>query len=124
MELVSIPIPPVIANTPGKAHGMWQCGNLRVSRAQEFADDQARWHMAISHRARYPTWDEIKEAARQVLPTDVFYVMCFPPDKLWLNVHRNCFHLWETRDAWLVQQMITDGAAQAGFQPRPLILTP
>lgn len=124
LNLVSIPIPPEIAATPGKAHGMWKDGNLLVSRAQEEADGEVRWHMAISHRARYPKWDEIKEAAREVLPHECFYVMCFPPDKLWLSFHRNCFHLWETKDVWLVQQMITDGAFAHGFQPRPLILAP
>ena len=116
MKLLAVPIPLGIAALPGRAHGMWKCGNILVSRACEEADGDARWHMAISHRARYPTWDEIKTAARELLPHDRFYVMCFPPEKLWLNVHRNCFHLWETKDAWLVRQMIADGEQRLGFE--------
>jgi hypothetical protein len=110
MSYIVVPIPAEIARIPGKAHGVWRYDNgVLVSRSFEPAGGEERWHMAVSHPARYPAWDEIKAAAREFLPADGFYVLCFPPERLWLNLHPHCFHLWETRDRWLIEQMIVDG---------------
>ena len=58
--------------------------------------DAGLWHLSISHRERYPTWDEIKEAREEFLPMDKTFAMFFPPSKEYVNIHPNCFHLWET----------------------------
>jgi hypothetical protein len=60
-------------------------------------DGTHRWHLAISHPNRYPTWDEIK-IARYEIPTlhDVaMMVQLFPPAEDWVNNHETCFHLYE-----------------------------
>ena len=54
-----------------------------------------RWHMSISHNSRYPTWDEIKQARYALLPRDRGFAMLLPPQDEYVNVHPNCFHLWE-----------------------------
>jgi hypothetical protein len=53
------------------------------------------FHLSISHPRRYPTWDEISEARDRFTPPEKTMVMLMPPREQWVNVHQNCFHLWE-----------------------------
>lgn len=56
------------------------------------------WHVSISHPHRYPTWDEIAHARYSLVPDDVTMAMLLPPQSEFVNVHSNCFHLWEYSD--------------------------
>lgn len=60
--------------------------------------DAGRHHLSISHKHRYPRWDEIREARYKFMPADIYVVMVLPPKGNYVNVHPNCFHLWETKD--------------------------
>lgn len=60
--------------------------------------DNGRWHLSISHPKRYPTYDEIKEARYKYIADEITMAMFFPPKSEFVNVHANCFHLWEVRD--------------------------
>lgn len=53
------------------------------------------WHLSISHTARYPTWDEIKEARYRFCPNDLTMAMLLPPMEEYVNVHERTFHLWQ-----------------------------
>jgi len=55
------------------------------------------WHLSISHPWRYPTWDEIKAARYALTPDNVAMAMILPPSSEFVNVHENCFHLYECR---------------------------
>lgn len=55
----------------------------------------AVWHLSISCARRYPTWDEIKQARYGLLPDAITMAMLLPPSAQYVNVHPNCFHLWE-----------------------------
>lgn len=52
-------------------------------------------HLSISTRTRYPNWEEIKRARYKLLPPDRTYAIMFPPMDQYVNVHPNCFHLYE-----------------------------
>lgn len=67
--------------------------------------DEGRWHISVSHPSRYPNWEEIKAARYRLVPDEVCMVQALGPPKSWLNVHENCFHLWEVRDKWLINVM-------------------
>lgn len=58
--------------------------------------DYGKWHMSISHASRYPTWDEIKQAVYELLPEGLTYAMYFPPKSQFVNIHPNCFHVYES----------------------------
>jgi hypothetical protein len=45
--------------------------------------------------SRYPTWDEIKEARYKYLPAEITVALILPPLGEYVNVHPNCFHLYE-----------------------------
>jgi hypothetical protein len=65
------------------------------------AVEGGRWHLSIAHPNRYPTWDEIREARYALVPDSVVMAMLLPPKGQYVNVHPNCFHLWEVRDELL-----------------------
>ena len=56
---------------------------------------ELRWHLSISHPKRYPHWDEIRDARYAFIPDGVTMAMLLPPQSEYVNVHRNCFHLYE-----------------------------
>lgn len=60
--------------------------------------DDGHYHLSISHKSRYPAWDEIKAAREEHLPMDKTFAMYFPPSEEYVNVHPNCFHLWEVKE--------------------------
>ncbi len=62
------------------------------------AREEGCWHVSIAHPDRYPTWDEIKEVRYAMMPGDITVAMLLPPKEVYVNVHENCFHLWEIDD--------------------------
>lgn len=58
----------------------------------------AGWHISISHPTRYPTWDEIKHARYKLLPPGLTMAMYLPPEEQFVDLHPNCFHLFEIRE--------------------------
>lgn len=55
------------------------------------------WHISVSRKDRYPTWDEIKAARYDLLPDDLTMAQMLPPKAEYVNVHPNTFHLHEIR---------------------------
>lgn len=53
------------------------------------------WHLSISHRERYPTWDEIAYARYELIPDEAKMVMMLPPKSDYINVDEFTFHLHE-----------------------------
>ena len=76
---------------------MYTKGNLQVLVCKEPTGSTARllWHLSISHPDRYPTWDEICDARYALLPDDCVMAQLLPPRREYVNLHPNCFHLWE-----------------------------
>lgn len=52
-------------------------------------------HLSISAPDRYPTWAEIKDARYRFFDKHKWVYQVFPPIDQWLNVHPNCFHLFQ-----------------------------
>lgn len=69
----------------------WKLGACMVFAGQE----DGKWHLSISHRDRYPSWDEIREARYRYVPNHVTMAMLLPPRSEYVNIHPNCFHLHE-----------------------------
>lgn len=83
---------------------MWQKGPVRALVGREvWRDESVRWHISASCEDRVPTWEELVTAAHELRP-GVPFCMGVPPRTWWMNVHPNVLHLWETRDAGLIEQ--------------------
>lgn len=76
---------------------MFTKGACRVllSHEPKFEGDGLRWHLSISCADRYPTWEEIKDARYSLLPLGLTFAQILPPMNEFVNIHPNCFHLWE-----------------------------
>lgn len=59
-------------------------------------------HVSISRQDRYPTWGEIKAVREAFFEADEDVMMLLPKRAHYVNVHPNCFHLWQTPTAWNV----------------------
>lgn len=68
------------------------------------------YHLSIAHPKRYPQWDECARARYELLPDDVTFGMLFPPSDQYVNVHNNCFHLWEVTGLAEGRKLETIGA--------------
>jgi hypothetical protein len=55
------------------------------------------WHLSISHEERLPAWEEIKWVRYQFCPKDIMMAMILPPEDQYVNLHENCFHLWQLK---------------------------
>ena len=75
-----------------------------------------RWHISLrygehSKDGRVPTWDEIVNTCHELRP-GVPFVMGVPPRNLWLNVHPDVLHAWETKDEALLTQWKINATGQ------------
>lgn len=70
-------------------------GNLKLlfSPLEEHLDGHWK-HASISHHARYPTWDEILDVRYAFFDENDDVVQILPPKREYINVSKNCFHLW------------------------------
>lgn len=61
------------------------------------AIEEGRWHLsaAANHTLGYY---ELKEIRYKFMPNAMAVAQIFPPREEFVNVHPNCFHLWELRD--------------------------
>jgi hypothetical protein len=70
-------------------------GPCRVLVSHEPHAGKMRWHLSISCTTRYPDWEEIKDARYALLPVGLTFAQILPPRDQFINIHPNCFHLWE-----------------------------
>lgn len=56
------------------------------------------WHMSISCKNRYPTWDEVAQARYCLIPDELTMVMHLPPRSEYISVHQFCFQLRQLMD--------------------------
>ena len=56
--------------------------------------ENGRWHLSISanHTLGY---FELKQIRYMFLPNDMQVAQIFPPREQFVNLHENCFHLWQ-----------------------------
>ena len=73
----------------------------------ESIDDTPKWgklkHVSISRPDCYPTWDEILSVKLKLFGDRIDAMMIIPKREDYINIHENCFHLWETPESWDLQ---------------------
>ena len=73
-------------------------GPFQVIGSTDHASDGCWRHVSVSREDRYPNWDEIVNIRYQFFNEDVEVVMYLPPKREYINLHPNCFHLWQRLD--------------------------
>lgn len=85
--------------------GDWYvCGQISA----HVSKDNGCWHLSVSHPNRYPTWDEIYTAWYDLVPdaSQIEGAIILPRKSEYVNLHPNCFHVWQLRDAEVPKQLI------------------
>jgi hypothetical protein len=88
---------------PAEVVGCWIGGGLKVIATIDPTHHGELVHVSISHRDRFPTWDEITSLRHAFYASDVDVMMVLPRASDYVNVHENCFHLYQTPTAWGIQ---------------------
>ena len=89
MKLVELSLPPV----GPVGHAYSGPGGLHVIAARE----EGIWHISVSTRYRYPTWDEMRDVAWALQPARSFKVVIPSRDAPYTNWHNYCLHMWEDK---------------------------
>jgi hypothetical protein len=73
---------------------MWFCPDQGLSVITSI--DGGFRHLSVAHPIRYPTWAEIMRLRHWYFPAEMEVVMVLARRSEYVNVHPNCFHLWES----------------------------
>lgn len=60
-----------------------------------YCTENNKEHVSISNKKRLPRWDEINYVRYKLMKPDIHVAQILPPKEEYVNVHENCFHLWE-----------------------------
>lgn len=78
-------------------------GELRILKSME---NTKKWgwlkHISVSCDDRYPSWEELR-TLKIYFFGDIDCMMMMPKKSDYVNVHRNCFHIWECPESWDIQ---------------------
>lgn len=58
------------------------------------AEEDGKWHLSVSSNHTLGYY-ELKEIRYMFMPNDMRVAQIFPPREEFVNIHQNCFHLWE-----------------------------
>ena len=83
---------------PGCRMFLWGVCHVIIGVERVGATGEPLIHLSISHKTRYPTWDEIFSARYFFIPDVIPMAMMLPPKEEYVDLHPNCFHLWEIEE--------------------------
>lgn len=81
---------------------LYKFRNLHIILSLDPTQHGTLLHMSISSETKYPSWDDITEA-KDKLMGDIDVMMILTKKIDYVNLHKNCFHLWETPKEWNIQ---------------------
>lgn len=107
MKFNKIPVPENLERWLKKEGSIWVKAyvsdeGLRILYSKDQVQHGKLLHLSISHKDRYPSWDEIVET-KTVIMGDIDVMMILPKAIDYVNISENCFHLWETPKEWGVR---------------------
>ena len=70
----------------------------------ESIDNTPKWgnlkHVSTSKNDSYPSWDETVSVKLELFGDRKDAIMVIPKRENYVNIHENCFHLWESPEPW------------------------
>lgn len=90
-KIKEIPTPPLIKAMLEPDAKTYEMEGLRII----IGTVDGKYHMSVSHEHRYPTWDEMTYLRYALIPNERTMAMIMPPKEEYVNLHTNCFHIWE-----------------------------
>lgn len=76
-------------------HGYYATGLYRWKGKVIFVNlENGKWHLSVSCKHTIGYY-ELKEVRYEFMPNGIYAAQIFPPREEFVNVHQNCFHLYE-----------------------------
>lgn len=103
MNKLRLPVPDIfkpifISHEEDDEHGHYETGFFRYKGKEVFVNiEEGLWHLSVSAKHTLGYY-ELKEIRYEFLPNAVRIAQIFPPREEFVNLHENCFHLWEISD--------------------------
>jgi len=85
MKLLEVESPMIVGHAYQGPRG------LNVLCAREFR----QWHISVSCKDRYPTWDELRDVCWALKPLSRFNLPIPLPEEPYTNLHNFCLHVYE-----------------------------
>lgn len=83
---------------------------LTVFRSHHRYGDNEEWfHISMAKRDRCPTYSEMREVKKRLVPSTWHAYQVFPPEQEHYNVHPYCLHLWATPFRKLPNFLVENG---------------
>ena len=96
------PLPGSLAGAEGASYAR-DDGAVSVIATREPHEGTTWLHISLARRDRYPTWEEIRFIKDLFVGRDKDAVMILPHEVDYINIHKNCFHLYHRLDGDTVQ---------------------
>lgn len=74
--------------------------NLTVSASSDLTVHGRLLHAAVSYPGHYPSWRDLRTVRDALFPADLDVAMMLPRAADYINVHPNCFQLWQVPVEW------------------------
>lgn len=73
----------------------WQFNGLSVIASVAIYDDGREWlHVSFSRERKIPTYADLQFVKREFIGNEKKAIMIFPEQENYVNIHKNCLHLW------------------------------
>lgn len=77
------------------AYGVYSTGFFHYKGKQIFITvEMGAWHLSVSSNHTLGYY-ELKDIRYRFMPNDMAVAQIFPPREEFVNIHENCFHLYE-----------------------------
>jgi hypothetical protein len=101
-----VPSELVVEGVP--AHRWVRSDGLAVIGSVEPHSRGGRWiHVSLSRARHLPSWQDVRDVKDLFVGRDRIAVQVLPPEDLYVNAHKYCFHLWSCLDD---PQLVPDDA--------------
>lgn len=106
MKIKQYPIPPILKVMLLEEGSDWvKTFSSNTGLKMIYSLDQTQHgklhHLSISRENRYPDWDDIVKSKEEIMG-DIDTMMIIPKKEDYVNISKNCFHVWETPEEWNV----------------------
>ena len=77
----------------------WEFNGLLVMASVGIMQDDREWlHVSFSRKSKLPTYADLQLVKREFIGKDKKALMIFPEEINYVNINKNCLHLWYSPD--------------------------
>jgi hypothetical protein len=99
LKLYRVTNPPLVPGS-SEVESYQTSDGLSIIKSLDYFDKFGKMlHVSVARKDRYPHWDEILEIKEHFFG-DIDCMMMLPKKSDYVNIHPNCFHIWQCPKSW------------------------